>query len=169
MSEEKIVAVRLGHIQVCSLKAKLHCSGIGSGVAVCLFDPISHVGGVAHVMLPRRPAHRQEGNPGLFADSALPALIAAMEEQGAERSSLVATVVGGAEMLSPNGSPAGFDIGAQNADAMLEALQTFELTSQQTEVGGSQCRSLEFSLDTGKVQVNVFAIPVSTALEAVAA
>jgi chemotaxis protein CheD len=169
MSHGRVISVKLGGNQASTGESSMHCGSVGSGVAVCLFDPISHVGGVSHIMLPRRPSNRLDARAGIFADSALPELVESMEELGAQRSRLIATVAGGAEMLNIRGDSAGFDMGSQNAKAVLEVLAGLEIPCQLTEVGGSQCRSLDFPLDSGKVQINVFSISKNLSPEAVAA
>src|SRR5260370_9335468 len=57
--------------------------GLGSCVAICLWDPATRVAGMAHVVL---PGADPTGAPNAkFAGSALPALIARMQAHGAGR------------------------------------------------------------------------------------
>jgi len=53
-------------------------SVLGSCVAVCLYHPRLRVAGMAHVVLPESTGH--QGGPGKFADTAVPALLAALEK-----------------------------------------------------------------------------------------
>src|SRR5438105_9862218 len=78
--------------------------GLGSCVAVCLWDPATRVAGMAHVVL---PGADPTGAPNArFAGSALPALIARMQAHGAgsDPRQFIARLAGGAQVLMLGGS-----------------------------------------------------------------
>ncbi len=94
--------------------------GLGSCVAVCLYDPLIRVGAMAHAMLPsvlkdRGPAFR-------FAESAVPVPVELIEDAGALRARLLVAVAGGAQMFGGGGAASVLDIGARNVVAAKEAL-----------------------------------------------
>src|SRR5215216_2104102 len=92
--------------------------GLGSCIGLALLDRRASVAGLAHVVLPA--AEGRDGAPGKFADTAVPALLAAVVELGARPSRLGAVLVGGASMFSFGGS--GLDVGQRNDSAVREQL-----------------------------------------------
>src|ERR1700737_4185609 len=122
--------------------------GLGSCVAVCLFDARSKVAGMAHVVLPGAdPAGAP--NPK-YARTALPALISGMQSQGAGHPrNYVARLAGGAQILMLGGSGKLPRIGEQNALAVQEALKSNGIALQATDLGGSKGRSVWFDPGEG--------------------
>src|ERR1043165_1098889 len=73
------VGVGLGELHVLR-EGELVAYSLGSCVAICLYDPLVKVAGMAHVVLPAVPEKGAGTAPGKFADTAVPALLAAMEK-----------------------------------------------------------------------------------------
>lgn len=117
----------------------LACLGLGSCVALALWDRHRAVAGLAHIMLPAAPA-ATVARPWRYADLAVPALLAALARAGAEPERLEAVLAGGAAMFGPTGS--GRDIGAQNAQAVAEALAGHAIPVRGEALGGRRGRSL---------------------------
>jgi chemotaxis protein CheD len=131
--------------------------GLGSCVAICLWDPASRVAGMAHVVLPgANPAGAPHAK---FARSALPALVALMQAEGAGRdpTKYVAKLAGGAQVLSLGGSGSLPRVGEQNARAVQEALAEAGVQIQAQDLGGSKGRSVWFDPREGG-QIRVRAI-----------
>ena len=133
---------------------QLVAHGLGSCVAVCLFDPVDRVGGLAHVVLPGTdPAGRPNAR---FAGSALPALLQALSAVGgaADAWRYQARLVGGARVLhigENNGQPR---IGDQNVKAMHAVLRHAGVIVVGEAVGGGQGRTVWFDpRDGGRVKV----------------
>ena len=127
--------------------------GLGSCVAVCLFDPKSQVAGMAHVVLPGADPNGAP-NPK-FARSALPALIKLMQAQGAgEPRGYIARLAGGAQVLKLGGSGSLPRIGEQNAQAVQEALAAASITVQAADLGGGKGRSVWLDpRENGRIRV----------------
>lgn len=133
--------------------AVLASLGLGSCVAVILFDPDRRIGGMAHILLPSRSLSRATDNPGRFPQTALPLLIDRMMALGADRRGLTARLVGGASMfanLAPSGS---MQMGDRNVIAVREVLNQLAIPIVGEEVGGNVGRSVWFTVDTGQVEV----------------
>ena len=122
--------------------------GLGSCVAICLFDAGSQVAGMAHVVLPGTdPTGAQNAK---YAQSALPAMIARMQSQGAgDPRRYVARLAGGAQILRLGGSGTLPRIGDQNALAVQEALKSNGILVKGTDLGGSKGRSVWFNPGEG--------------------
>lgn len=145
MSEH--VVVRMGELHAAHNPCVLQTSGIGSCIAVALYDPVAKVGGLAHAMLPRQP---EAGAPSQqrYVPVAVPVLVAEMIKLGAVTERMIAKLVGGAHMFSLYGD-ANKGIGAENIAAAREALQQQGIPVAGEEVGGSVGRTLTFDLVTG--------------------
>lgn len=136
--------------------------GLGSCVAVAIYDPRKKMGGLAHVMLPESRGKDSVSSPGKFADTAVPLLVERLVELGARRKSLLCKIVGGAQMFEIPGSrnrEAGLscgpsaNIGARNVEAVKEVLEKLKVPIVGEETGGNHGRTVRFKTDTGDVQI----------------
>src|SRR5688572_15593339 len=87
--------------------ARLAAVGLGSCVAIIMYDQSARLGGLAHVLLPSQGMSRVRGEPGRFAQTAVPALIERLIARGARAPMIAARLVGGASMftsLTPPGT-----------------------------------------------------------------
>src|SRR5919202_1383890 len=128
--------------------------GLGSCVAICLWDPASRVAAMAHVVL---PGADPTGTPNpKFARSALPALVSLMQREGAgpDPRRYVARLAGGAEVLAIGGSGKLPRIGEQNANAVRDALEAAGVPIEAAELGGTRGRSVWFDArEGGRIRV----------------
>ncbi len=119
---------------------------LGSCVAVVAHDPRSGVTGMVHVALPGNPRdqNRQQG-VGYYADTAVPALIRAMEMKGGppRGRGLSIKLIGGAAILDTMGS---FNIGKRNVLAVKRALWRYGLGPIAEDVGGSISRTVRLKV-----------------------
>ncbi len=154
MSEQRVgiadLAVAAGEGTLCTL-------GLGSCVAIVLYDAVVRVGGLAHVLLPEPAMSRLHDNPARFPETAVPALVARMRELGADPARMTARLVGGASMFSsllPRGAPT---IGGRNVDASRQALQRAGITIAGEDVGMEHGRSVYLHIADGQVEVRSLA------------
>jgi len=132
--------------------------GLGSCVAIALYDPVARVGGLAHLLLPSPDLARDQSNPGRFAETALPLLLARMAALGAERERITARLVGGASMFAPrSGAPGPVAMGERNVVAAREVLAAAQVPVVGEEVLKNHGRSVFFFLDDGRVEVRTVA------------
>lgn len=147
------IFVPMGDRRVGQGKGTLSITGLGSCVAIVLYDEASHVGGLAHVLLPD-PSFSNRDRCWLFVTEAVPALLDELEEAGAERSRLTARLVGGAAMFqdtSPQNRPA---IGRRNVSAARKILARIGIPIVAEDVGGQFGRSIDFDLSSGRIQIS---------------
>jgi chemotaxis protein CheD len=148
------VIVGVGEIAYAQEPRVLITQALGSCIGVALWDPRSHLGGMAHVMLPTSPGNGFTGRRHRFADLAVPELIDQMVEAGAGRHRLIAKVAGGASMFK---GESGLDsIGGRNAAAVLEQLERCGLAVRAADTGGSHARTIELHLDSGVLLVRSY-------------
>lgn len=130
----------------------LSAHGLGSCVVVILYDEVRRLGGIAHPMLPSSRNHSVGGNPGKYMDTAVEALLGSLRQEGSEPSTLRAKLAGGANMFATLAYQA-VPIGMRNAAAAREALGKAGVPIVAEDVGGTQGRSLQFTLSDGRVEV----------------
>jgi chemotaxis protein CheD len=97
---------------------------LGSCIGVVVWDPVVHVGGMLHYMLPESSLspEKAKSSPAMFCDTGVPRLFKAAYELGAEKKRLVVKVAGGSLLLDDNGT---FNIGKRNYLALRRCAWTF--------------------------------------------
>ena len=143
--------VRMGELTASDSAGEvLAAIGLGSCIGLALLDRQRCVAGLAHVMLPCSEG-REPGQPGRYADSAVPALIDAVLGLGARSSRLEAVLVGGAAMFAV--SRGALEIGLRNREAVEKALESRRIRVAGAETGGSSGRSIRVHVDGCRVMV----------------
>jgi chemotaxis protein CheD len=127
---------------------------LGSCVGVALYHPRLHVGILAHVVLPA--SHDSVGQPGKFADTAIPHMLQLLAAVGATRGGLMAKIAGGACMFA-NAGP--MQIGDSNIAAVLRALEAAGVRLDGKDVGGTSGRRMCLNCETGDVTVEAAGKP----------
>lgn len=154
------IEVKMGGIAVTKDSDNLTVSGIGSCLVITLYDPKLKVGGLAHAMLsplPRAGSHSQtlsksdQGGDTKYVDSAIDEMLRIMEQGGTKREDVEAKLIGGANMFSAFES----DIGERNVSSAKEKLKEEGVKLFGEVVGGSQGRSVEFSVGSGIITVKI--------------
>lgn len=118
---------------------------VGSGAAVCLFDPARGVGGLAHFLLPEAggaPAATRYG------DVAMRALLDELAALGGR--AFRATLYGGS--APPITSETGH-LGERNVAAALSFLALRSIPVLERDVGGAGARKIVFDVAEGHVEV----------------
>ncbi|MDY7039297.1 MAG: chemotaxis protein CheD [Chloroflexota bacterium] len=143
------IIVGMGEVRVTTPPATLAIRGLGSCVAVILYDHTTQVAGLAHVVLPAG-IKTQGSAPTRSAPAAIESLLEQMQSHGARRSMLVAYMVGGARMLRTTGGPS---IGQRNVAAVRTLLQQEGIPIRTEDTGGRRARSLVFEVSSGEMKV----------------
>ena len=158
----KNIEVNMGDIAVVKGEDNLTASGIGSCLVITLYDAKQRIGSLAHSML---YAHRlsaeardlkderRKVNPESpdtkYADIAIDEMLKRVLALGAKKEDIVAKLTGGANMFSAFKS----DIGKESVESSRIKLKKEGITIVGECVGGSQGRSIEFSVATGIVTI----------------
>jgi chemotaxis protein CheD len=153
--------VRVAEWAVDTGDAVLVTRGLGSCVALALYDPAARVGGLAHLLLPSPELARDRDNPARFPGTAVPLLLAELAKLGARRERLTARLVGGASMFggAERGAlaPRPAAMGERNVAAAREALAAAGVPVVGEEVLQHHGRSVYFYLDDGRIEVRTVA------------
>lgn len=146
-----VIAVGLGDLFV-STSEDLVAYSLGSCVGICLWDPVVRVAAMAHVVLPTAPAGRVS-TPGKFGDTAVPAMLAALERAGALKLRLECKIAGGAAVLAIGGGGSLPIIGDRNVEAVKAALAKADIRIVGEQTGGNQGRTVRLDPRSGRVRV----------------
>ncbi len=133
--------------------------GLGSCVAVALYDATARAGGLVHLLLPSPALARDRSNPARFPETAVPLLLAEMAKVGARPDRIAARLVGGASMfgtgLGAAGGPPG--MGERNVAAARLALAAARIPVAGEDVLQHHGRSVYVSLPDGRIEVRTVA------------
>lgn len=147
------VAVHIGDVKVATRGATLLTIGLGSCVAIALYDPQMKIGGLAHAMLPHPSNGRKDAPPGRFAATAVPQLLDMMKQAGASPRRIRARLAGGASMFRDVLEGEGLKLGRRNVEAAREALTQLKIPIDGEDVFGTYGRSVYLHTDDGKLLV----------------
>ena len=155
MSEPHTVGI--GQMAVCHAPEQIVCLGLGSCIAVISYDPVTRIGGVVHVLLPKSPVKCD--NEENYADTGTRKLVREMLNHGVKKERLVAKLVGGAQMF-PNLNLAIANIGSENSMTIRNVLRELMIRIVAEDLGGNRGRSAYFNTSDGHVTVKTAFEPV---------
>jgi chemotaxis protein CheD len=147
------IRVRVADYAVASGDFTISTIGLGSCVAIVLYDAYARVGGLAHVLLPNDGMARDRTNPAKFPGSAVPLLLAEMIKLGAKRARVSAKIAGGSSMFANLLRTGGINVGERNVTAVREALAAASVPIIAEDIGSDHGRSIYFHLADGRVEV----------------
>lgn len=158
MTEERFENLRAAPIGEMIVSATpdevLIAYGLGSCVAICLYDPVARVGGILHALLPTPTTEsRVNGRPTKYVDRGIALLLESMFKHGAKRFRLMTYLCGGAKMVTTTGFEDQLNIGERNIVAAREAFETHRLQLRAEAIGGAAGRTVKLYIATGKVTV----------------
>jgi chemotaxis protein CheD len=151
----QVFTVDLGEIAVTDDRtASLIAQSLGNGVAVCIWDPETHVAGLVHVLLPDSDNHADlaHEHPAWFANTGIPMLLQIATNYGWQRSRSLIYLLGGAEVdgaLLPR-----VQVGRRNIVAARKALWSAGVLITREITGGNVARSLALSVCTGTLEIS---------------
>lgn len=126
--------------------------GLGSCVAITLYDASTRIGGLAHILLPNELMSRDVSNHAKFPATAVPLLLDTMRTRGST-GVVTAKIVGGASMFASLLPISGINIGERNVAATREALELARIPLMAHDIGGDYGRSVYLHLNDGRVFV----------------
>ncbi len=127
--------------------------GLGSCVALAVWDPVARLAGMIHVLLPE-PIKEGDTAVTRYASTGVPHLLREMEAAGGRRGRWRLVAAGGAQMLKAlarSGNGAG--IGERNVQVVTTTIQCEKLVLAATDFGGVAGRTLSMDTATGQIFV----------------
>lgn len=145
----EIKKIGMADLDVTKQSGVLTTLGLGSCVGITLYDPITKIAGMAHIMLPSSKAIRNNSNAAKFADTGTLLLLEEVLKLGASRGRLVSKLAGGSQMFSFANKNDIMKIGERNVIAVKEALQELRIPIVAEDTGGNFGRTIELYADSG--------------------
>lgn len=149
----EMIKVGMADLKVCKAPDTLTTLGLGSCVGIALYDPVTKVSGLAHVMLPDSTKISNNSNIAKFADTAIDKTIDDMIKLGASRTRLVSKIAGGAQMFSFSSKNDLMRIGDRNVEATKKKLAALRIRILAEETGENYGRTIEFYSETGDLKI----------------
>ena len=127
---------------------------LGSCVAITMWHPVRHIGGMSHCLLPGPGRESTAGTvDGRYVDEAIAWLMREAVSHGTRPSEYQIKLFGGGDMFASSGALKQSSIGQKNTIQALYILSKLGLTVLTHDLGGSVSRSIIFDVDTGDVWV----------------
>jgi chemotaxis protein CheD len=152
IDSENIVTVGVGDLKIAK-SPKIIKTSLGSCMGVVLYDSINKIGGLLHLMLPKR--NDRDGKLSKYADTGISLLVDLMAKKAnSNRKTLTAKIFGGAKMFNVNSAL--FDIGKSNAAETKRILEKMNIRIAATKTGGTKGYQISLDTKTGIVQTRIF-------------
>lgn len=143
------IKVGMADLKVCVSPDSITTLGLGSCVGIALRDPVTKIGGLAHIMLPDSTTIRNNSNIPKFADTGIEELVRQVTKKGANRNRLVAKIAGGAQMFSFGSTSEAVRVGERNVHAVKKKLTEMKIPILAEDTGKNFGRTVIFYPETG--------------------
>lgn len=147
------IHVGIGEFKVSRNPARLVTLGLGSCVGIGMWDPITRIGGLLHIMLPNSKEFSKLSKKEKYADLGIPLMLKELLNLGAGRSRITAKLVGGAQMFSGLDKKQLFNIGERNIQACRKILRELNISIIAEDVGGNRGRTMYLDVQNGQVLI----------------
>ena len=162
MEEAEYVEVPIGSCVIINGKGAIACRGLGSCLAIVLYNRVSRIGGLAHAMLPTKIVGtfdvklKKENEAKNCHYASLPLHCAKYADEAIDlmlekigHGNIKAKLVGGASMFGTD------DIGKRNIEKTKKELAQKGIKIVGEDVGGNRARSCFFNVETQEVKIRV--------------
>lgn len=155
----RMIKVGMADLNICKSPDAITTLGLGSCIGIAIYDPVTKIGGLAHIMLPDSTKIRNNSNIAKFADTGITELVSRMTRAGASRTRMVAKIAGGAKMFEVTGDAIG-SIGEKNALASKKKLRELGIRLIAEDTGLNYGRTVELHCDTGEYYIKSVGKPL---------
>lgn len=156
-----LIKVGMADLNVCVSPDSITTLGLGSCVGIAIRDPVTKIGGLAHIMLPDSTSIRNNTNIPKFADTGIEELVRRVVAKGASRSRLVAKIAGGAQMFAFQSKNDMVRVGERNVEATKQKLAQLKIPILAEDTGKSYGRTVIFYPETGDFVIRAVGKPES--------
>lgn len=126
---------------------------LGSCVALTLWHPHRHMGGMCHYLLPSRTRPGTAALDGRFAEEAVELLVNSMARTGTKPGEYLVDLYGGADTMPDQVHTHKFNIGERNIEKALELVDRYGFQLQTVDVGGNDPRNVTLDMKSGQVEL----------------
>ncbi len=149
----EILKVGMADLKMCKVPDSLTTLGLGSCVGISLYDPITKISGMVHIMLPDSTKIKNNANLAKFADTGIEELVRLMTVNGANASRLIAKIAGGAQMFSFASNDEMMRVGDRNIEATIQKLNDLKIPIIAQDCGLNYGRTIVFEAATGDLLI----------------
>jgi chemotaxis protein CheD len=144
--------ISIGNLRASNDREILSTTGVGSCLAITLYDATLRMGAMAHAMLPGASTPEEEGQlSAKYVENAIDKMLWELEAMGAKRTHIEAKLAGAANMF-PNLEGT---ISQRNIASAKRKLAQEGIPLVGESLGGSVGRSVEFATNTGILTVKI--------------
>lgn len=144
-----MIKVGMADLNICVSPDSITTLGLGSCVGIALRDPVTKIGGLAHIMLPDSTSIRNNANIPKFADTGIEELVRQVVAKGANKTRLVAKIAGGAQMFAFQSKNEMVRVGERNVEATKKKLAELKIPILAEDTGKNYGRTVIFYPETG--------------------
>jgi chemotaxis protein CheD len=148
------VVVGIGQFEISGqAEQRLKTYGLGSCVAVVMYDRRKKIAGMLHVAYPEVLANSKkvEDLPGYFVDTGMPLFISAMQKLDVQKSDMWIALVGGSSIMDETER---FNIGKRNTLAVKKWLWKAGLGVLKEDTGGEHYRNVSIAVESGEMCIS---------------
>ena len=156
-----LIKVGMADLNVCVSPDSITTLGLGSCVGIAVRDPVTKIGGLAHIMLPDSTSIRNNTNIPKFADTGIEELVKQVVAKGANRSRLVAKIAGGAQMFAFQNKSDMVRVDERNVQATKAKLAQLKIPILAEDTGKNYGRTVIFYPETGDFVIRAVGKPES--------
>src|SRR5574344_1644793 len=151
---DEIVKVGMADMKICESPGKLTTLGLGSCVGIVLYDKITKLSGMIHIMLPDSTKIRNNSNRAKFADTGIVDLLQQMIMNGAKKENIVAKIAVGAPMFSFGSNYHDLmSVGEKNVSAVKTILDKLKIKILAEDTGLNYGRTIVFDSVNGMLLI----------------
>ena len=144
----QMIKVGMADLNICKSPNAITTLGLGSCIGIAIYDPVTKIGGLAHIMLPDSTKIRNNSNIAKFADTGIVELVNRMVRAG------------GAKMFEVSGTDTIGSIGEKNALASKKKLRELGIRLIAEDTGLNYGRTVELHCDTGEYYIKSVGKPL---------
>lgn len=149
--QSRMQYVNTGEVFAGGGEIRLNSGAIGSCVVITAFDPIQHVGAMAHVMLPGTYPLNMPLHDTRYAAAAIEEMLNQLKKLGAQAKNIGICLVGGANVLKRENDTIGID----NLASVEKILKSKQLQINARSTGGFERRTVLFNILKGCIYYTV--------------
>ena len=134
-------------------ESELVTYSLGSCLGVTVYDPVAHIGGMIHCMLPLSSVDGQKAveKPFMFVDTGIVLFLQTLFNAGVQKSRAIVKMAGCASVLDHQGM---FRIGERNLTTFRKIIWKNGMIIAAQDVGGEKARTIRLNIGSGRFTIS---------------
>ena len=129
---------------------------LGSCIGISIYDKLTHIGALGHIMLPGEDLEKTKDTPMRFATSCIPMMLDALAKLGCSKANMEARIAGGANIITFSNESSLNSIGFRNATAVRKTLLRQGIRIVGEDIGKDYARTMFLNPGTGEVTIKTY-------------